>query len=208
MQKYLSIIYLFFYFQILLFPGLQPFNLCTPSYQQNGNDAFLCKKSVARSLLLYATGNSHHLSSCMKNKHVGSDVFSKLNRTHLDIAQLSDNLKYPPYKPSAAVKADEKVWKAIQSVFMNPLLSPLITDDLTGLPSAYIVTAQHDVLRDDGFLYARRLQQAGVKVTHDHLDNGFHDAGFHIGLSFEEKIPELKSMRQLQFAGISRILSP
>jgi acetyl esterase/lipase len=34
--------------------------------------------------------------------------------------------------------------------------------DLTNLPSAYVVTCQYDVLRDDGILYARRLQDSGV----------------------------------------------
>jgi acetyl esterase len=44
------------------------------------------------------------------------------------------------------------------------LLSPLLAADLSGLPSATIVTADHDALRDDGLVYARRLEQAGVRV--------------------------------------------
>ncbi len=46
----------------------------------------------------------------------------------------------------------------------EPLLSPSATPDLAGLAPAVIVTAEHDVLRDEGDRYAARLQQAGVPV--------------------------------------------
>ncbi len=39
---------------------------------------------------------------------------------------------------------------------------PLLAEDLSGLPKAFIAVAQFDPLRDDGQLYAERLQAAGV----------------------------------------------
>ena len=41
---------------------------------------------------------------------------------------------------------------------------PMVTADLSGLPPAYIGTAEHDPLRDDGARYAELLNAAGVPV--------------------------------------------
>jgi len=59
--------------------------------------------------------------------------------------------------------------------------SPALAADLSGLPPAFILTAEFDPLRDEGELYARRLRDARVPVTlvraRNHAHSTLHGAG-------------------------------
>jgi len=58
----------------------------------------------------------------------------------------------------------------------DPRVSPLLAEDLSYLPPAYVAVSGFDVLRDEGEAYARRMAAAGVRVglrRHDRLIHAF-----------------------------------
>lgn len=58
--------------------------------------------------------------------------------------------------------------------------APLRHPDLSGLPPARVITASHDVLRDEGKAYSARLAEAGALAAHDHVEgvnHGFFSMG-------------------------------
>ncbi len=69
----------------------------------------------------------------------------------------------------------------------NPLASPSLADDLRGLPATHVLTAEYDVLRDEGVEMVRRLRAAGVPTTH-HEQTGMLHGFIHFAAAFDDAI--------------------
>lgn len=77
----------------------------------------------------------------------------------LDAAQIDDYLEH--YLPDPSLATD-------------PRCSPLLAEDLSGLPPAWIMSAEYDRLRGDAEAFAVALDAAGVPAKHVRLAGHIH----------------------------------
>jgi acetyl esterase len=73
-------------------------------------------------------------------------------------------------------------------------VAPLMAKSLAGLPRAFVVTAEYDVLRDEGQAYARRMEAEGVDVTHVFAEGMNH--GFAASANEFPFLPQAKELLQ------------
>ena len=75
-------------------------------------------------------------------------------------------------RPNLAVQVGTRSWfsidlcslqQAIAPFLTNPDFAPLMRRNVSGLPTAFVMTMEFDVLRDEGATYAERMKEAGVR---------------------------------------------
>lgn len=162
--------------QALIYPALQALDFNTPSYLQNQNVPLLRRPLMLRFWLQYLGADLSLLDQWLANDHPG--ITPEL-RARLDwTALLPPKHKGNRGRPVAAAvekgssRGPAKEPPGLLDVRASPLLAG--PEVLAKCPRAYIVTCEHDVLRDDGLMYARRLRDAGVSVAAVHYEDGFH----------------------------------
>ncbi|NXJ76465.1 AAAD deacetylase, partial [Trogon melanurus] len=161
--------------QALIYPALQALDLDLPSYRENAHKPILTRSLMVRLWSGYFTADPSLREAMASNRHVpveSSHLFQFVNWSNLLPEELKKGHAYtaPLYgSPELAQKYPG---------FLDVRAAPLLASDarLRGLPLTYIVTCGHDVLRDDGVMYAGRLRAVGVPVTHDHFKDAFHAA--------------------------------
>jgi acetyl esterase len=76
--------------------------------------------------------------------------------------------------PEPTVEFFRNSYVPVRATRTEPLASPLLAEDLGGLPPALVLTAGFDPLRDEGRRYADRMKAAGVEVEYVISEGSMH----------------------------------
>lgn len=163
--------------QALVYPVLQALDFNTPSYLQNQYIPILYRTFMVQFWLQYLGADLSLQPELLTNNHSSlqhSSITPEL-RARLDWTVLLPQKYKKNYKPVVVGKGSKGTVKELPGL-LDVRASPLLAgpEVLAKCPRAYVLTCENDVLRDDGLMYARRLQEAGVAVTSHHYEDGFH----------------------------------
>jgi acetyl esterase/lipase len=70
-----------------------------------------------------------------------------------------------PFLPAVEMRRFRGLYLEREQDAQDPRCSPLLAEDLEGMPPAYVALAGFDPLYDEGEAYATRLREAGVDVS-------------------------------------------
>ncbi|XP_034954147.2 arylacetamide deacetylase-like 3 [Zootoca vivipara] len=164
--------------QVLIYPFLQAVDFDLPSYQQNQSVPPLFRKRVVKFGMTYITGKDVNVDRVIKGAHLPPDLREKYKKW-ISADYIPEEFKARGYALKAPAPFSEELYEKNKRA-LEAMFSPLLAEDdiIRQLPETFILTCEYDVLRDDGLLYKKRLEDNGVPVIHRHLP----DAG-HSGLS-------------------------
>jgi acetyl esterase/lipase len=149
-----------------------------------------------------AGGNLAAVVSLMARDRDGpSLVYQAMVYPILDLRM--QTLSYIDNADGPMLTREDMIWfrghyLASDADIVNPLVSPLLASDLSGLPPALLVTAEYDPLRDEGEMYGDRLRQTGVPVTmrrYDGLAHGFMGVDLIVDRARDAKVEIIAALR-------------
>jgi acetyl esterase/lipase len=158
--------------QVLIYPVVQFFDFMVPSY-------------LTPCLQIFHFGRGGQVLELYLNKSISNDVLAnnhttikqkKHYRSFVDWSLIPSKYRQVYKEPiSDHFDGDAKLIENAKQA-LSPDVSPLLVDNkqLAKLPSTYVLTVDHDRLRDEGLIYAARLKASGVNVVHRHFENTFH----------------------------------
>uniref|UniRef100_A0A670IC08 Alpha/beta hydrolase fold-3 domain-containing protein n=1 Tax=Podarcis muralis TaxID=64176 RepID=A0A670IC08_PODMU len=160
--------------QVLIYPFLQTGDFYLPSYQQNQAVPPLFRKRAVHFGLRHLTGKEIDVDGVIKGAHVPYDLREKY-RKWINVDYIPEEFKARGYVPKAPAPFSEELYEQVKRAG-EAIYAPLLAEDniIRQLPKTFILTCEYDVLRDDGLLYKKRLEDNGVPVTHHNLPDASH----------------------------------
>ncbi|XP_060053623.1 arylacetamide deacetylase-like 2 isoform X2 [Erinaceus europaeus] len=159
--------------QALLYPNLQIIDSCLPSYQENKHGLVLTRDIGIKLVSLYLTKDESLPEAMRRNQYMPME-----SRPLFKFVNWSTLLPKKYRKDYVYVEPILGRYNYSLPALTDIRMSPLLASDslLQNLPSTYILTCQYDIVRDDGIIYVSRLRNVGIKVTHEHIEDGIHAA--------------------------------
>lgn len=88
-----------------------------------------------------------------------------------------DNPSYSEFSEGFGLTREIMMWfwdQYLGTQSPDQFAAPALADSLKGLPPTHIITAEYDILRDEGEEFAERLMAAGVETSHIRYDGMLH----------------------------------
>ena len=159
---------------ILIYPLVQFFDFQLPSFVQPDLSIFYF---ATMSDILRYYFNKTISASNNANKHTSIEQKKKF-RSLVDWELIPERYRQIYKAPTTDdVEGDSELVHTYQQA-LHPDASPLLVDNaqLAKLPPTYLLTVEHDTLRDEALIYGARLKASGVQLVHHHFKHGFHAA--------------------------------
>ncbi|KAJ7332396.1 hypothetical protein JRQ81_014576 [Phrynocephalus forsythii] len=160
--------------QILMYPFLQVLNLSLPSHQQNRFGPGLTMNRIMKLAFMYLNLEPSNFDDLLRRAHVPENR-AMATQKWFSADCIPETFKARGYEPPLPLPFSKTLSEKVR-MDDESLRSPIEDEDavVQQLPKTYILTCEYDVFRDDGLLFKKRLEDSGVPVTWNHLQDGFH----------------------------------
>ncbi|KAM8990197.1 LOW QUALITY PROTEIN: arylacetamide deacetylase-like 4 [Ara ararauna] len=157
--------------QVLIYPFLQALNFNLPSHQK-AFTAFLSQEHAVNFILNYLKKDCSMKEAVLAGSHIPESMNLKYKKINPDLIPQIFKLGYKQPLPASFLPEVHEETKEL----VETRLPPLLAEDavVCCLPDDCIITCENDVLREDGLLYKKQLEDNSVKMTWFSMEGGFH----------------------------------
>ena len=166
--------------KVLIYPILQFFDFALPSYQEFMSQRILgnIDNENFKNFIHYFTGFEVD-DTILENGHSTALDKESVLSTYVDKSLIPEEFtQNKQFIKPISQQLNSTIDSNLKKMILHPDISPLLVPDSTfqaySASYTYVLTVGNDILRDDGLIYVKRLNNLKLNVKHDHYENLFH----------------------------------